>query len=160
MSWMQIQQSPPINDKLLGSNSMQATIHYWPIRIYYEDTDMAGIVYYANYLKYLERARTEYIRSIGFEQDELIEQESVVFVVRSVQLDYLKPARFNDQLEVATSIEQCKGASLIFKQTIRQIEPNHEIIVEAVVKVACLDASKMCVKAMPKNMLKQLKNDH
>ena len=69
--------------------------HYFSVRIYYEDTDMQGIVYYANYLKYFERARTEFLREKGFEQDELIEEQRVAFAVRAVQVDYLKPAAFN-----------------------------------------------------------------
>ena len=79
--------------------------HEWPVRIYYEDTDMQGIVYYANYLKYLERARTEFLRSKGFEQDELIDEQGVVFAVRAVQMDYLKPAKFNDKLIVNSIYE-------------------------------------------------------
>ncbi|MGZ4992514.1 MAG: YbgC/FadM family acyl-CoA thioesterase, partial [Methylobacter sp.] len=69
----------------------------WPIRVYYEDTDAGGVVFYANYLKFFERARTEMLRAIGYEQDELIANEGIIFVVRSVQVDYLSPARFNEQ---------------------------------------------------------------
>ncbi|MGB1702538.1 MAG: tol-pal system-associated acyl-CoA thioesterase, partial [Cycloclasticus sp.] len=114
--------------------------HEWPVRIYYEDTDMQGIVYYANYLKYLERARTEFLRSKGFEQDELIDDQGVAFAVRAVQMDYLKPAKFNDNLSVVTKIAELKRASLIFHQTIIRDDENREIINKAIIKVACLDA--------------------
>ena len=130
--------------------------HEWPVRIYYEDTDMQGIVYYANYLKYLERARTEFLRSKGFEQDELIDEQGVVFAVRAVQMDYLKPAKFNDNLSVVTKIAELKRASLIFHQTIIRDDENREIINKAIIKVACLDAQSMKVKAIPNQMIEQL----
>lgn len=130
--------------------------HQWPIRIYYEDTDMQGIVYYANYLKYLERARTEFLRSEGFEQDVLISEQGVAFAVRAVQMDYLKPAKFNDNLLVITEVAKLKRASLIFQQTIVRADKNREIMNEAVIKVACLDAQSMKVKAIPQQMIEQL----
>ncbi|MGB1648530.1 MAG: tol-pal system-associated acyl-CoA thioesterase [Cycloclasticus sp.] len=130
--------------------------HEWPVRIYYEDTDMQGIVYYANYLKYLERARTEFLRSKGFEQDELIDDQGVAFAVRAVQMDYLKPAKFNDNLSVVTKIAELKRASLIFHQTIIRDDENREIINKAIIKVACLDAQSMKVKAIPNQMIEQL----
>lgn len=135
---------------------MTRSVHEWSIRIYYEDTDMQGIVYYANYLKYLERARTEFLRSEGFEQGALIDEQGIAFVVRAVQMDYLKPAKFNDDLIVLTKIEKLKGASLIFHQTIVRAQQNREIINTAVIKVVCLDAQSMKVKAIPQQMIEQL----
>jgi acyl-CoA thioester hydrolase len=130
--------------------------YQWPIRIYYEDTDMQGIVYYANYLKYLERARTEFLRSLGIEQAQLIDEQGVAFAVRSIQMDYLKPASFNDELIVMTEVAKLKPASLIFHQSIVRPAENHEIINKAVIKVACLDAISMKVKAMPQSIIEQL----
>jgi len=130
--------------------------HSFSVRIYYEDTDMQGIVYYANYLKYFERARTEFLREKGFEQGELIEEQGVVFAVRAVQVDYLKPAAFNDELIVTTTIAKLKRASLIFHQSIVRPSPVREIINTAVIKVACLDASTMKVKAIPTAMIEKL----
>lgn len=130
--------------------------HQWPVRIYYEDTDMQGVVYYANYLKYLERARTEFLRSKGFEQGELIKQQSIAFAVRSIQVDYLKPAKFNDELLVITHVAELRRASLVFHQTIVRADSTHEIINKAVVKIACLDADSMKVKAIPTLMIEQL----
>jgi len=130
--------------------------HSFSVRIYYEDTDMQGIVYYANYLKYFERARTELLREKGFEQGELIEEQGVAFAVRAVQVDYLKPAAFNDELIVTTNIAKLKRASLIFHQSIVRPSPVREIINTAVIKVACLDASTMKVKAIPTAMIEKL----
>lgn len=135
---------------------MTDSIHQWPIRIYYEDTDMQGIVYYANYLKYLERARTEFLRSEGFEQDVLIDVHGVAFAVRAIQMDYLKPAKFNDELLVMTEIATLKRASLVFNQTIVRANQKHEIINKAVIKVACLDAQSMKVKPIPQSMIEYL----
>ncbi|PCI20711.1 MAG: tol-pal system-associated acyl-CoA thioesterase [Piscirickettsiaceae bacterium] len=135
---------------------MQQRVHHWPIRIYYEDTDMQGIVYYANYLKYFERARTEFLRDKGFEQGALIEQQGVAFAVRAIQVDYLKPAVFNDQLIVTTKIAKLKRASLVFQQTIVRESPIREIINTAVIRVACLDAHNTNVKKIPTAMIEQL----
>jgi acyl-CoA thioester hydrolase len=135
---------------------MTCNVHECPIRIYYEDTDMQGIVYYANYLKYLERARTEFLRSEGFEQGALIDEQGVAFAVRTVQMDYLKPAKFNDELIVLTKIEKLKRVSLVFHQTIVRAGHNREIINTAIIKVACLDAMSMKVKAIPQQMIEQL----
>ena len=76
------------------------------VRIYYEDTDSGGVVYYANYLKFIERGRSEFLREMGFEQDQLIAQENIIFAVKSIQADYLSPARFNDLLSVSTEVEK------------------------------------------------------
>jgi len=135
---------------------MQTIEHRWPVRIYYEDTDMQGIVYYANYLKYLERARTEFLREKGFEQDQLIEQQAVAFAVRSVQMDYIKPAKFNDELIVTTQVQQLKRVSLVFQQTIIRPADDNAIINSATIKVACLDAHSMKIKPIPTEMIEQL----
>ena len=145
-----------MNDIKHHSDLLKQGEHQWPVRIYYEDTDMQGIVYYANYLKYFERARTEFLRAQGFEQGALIEEQGVAFAVRAVQVDYLKPAAFNDELIVTTNIAKLKRASLIFHQTIVRQSPIREIINTAVIKVACLDANTMKVKAIPTAMIEKL----
>jgi acyl-CoA thioester hydrolase len=122
----------------------------WPVRIYYEDTDAGGVVFYANYLKYMERARTEYLRALGYEQDELIAQEGIIFAVRSVKIDYLKPARFNQLLQVDTEITVIKKASLEFDQYIRR---EHELLVSGNVRIACLDVKTLKPKAIPEQLL-------
>lgn len=126
----------------------------YTIRVYYEDTDAGGIVYYANYLKFLERARTEWLRSLGFEQDALAQRDGVMFVVRSANLEFLKPARFNDLLEVTAAISRFGGASMTFAQTVRCSE---ELLCEAEVRVACVDATSLGPCALPRAFATRLK---
>jgi acyl-CoA thioester hydrolase len=90
----------------------------WPVRVYWEDTDAGGVVYYANYLKFLERARSEWLRALGFEQPDLIARQGGMFVVRRVEADYLLPARFNDSLTVETILAEQSKASLVMHQRI------------------------------------------
>ncbi len=125
----------------------------WPIRVYYEDTDAGGVVFYANYLKYFERARTELLRANGYEQDQLVQQEGILFVVRSMQIDYLSPARFNELLQVSADLVEVKKASLVFNQVVsREQQP----LCTAVCKIACLDANTMRPKAIPPYLPQQL----
>ena len=93
-------------------------MHRLPVRVYYEDTDLAGIVYYANYLKFIERARTEWVRGLGVDQGRLKAEEGVVFAVRRVEADYLSPARFDDQLEVRTELLAATGARIALMQDV------------------------------------------
>lgn len=122
----------------------------WLVRVYYEDTDAGGIVYHANYLKYMERARTEWLRSLGFEQDELLEQ-SIGFVVKSLNMENVQAARFNDKLSIFCQIVKLKRASLVFEQKI--LNEQQDLLVQALVRVACVNLSTMRPKAIPKNML-------
>ena len=92
-------------------------IHHWQIRVYYEDTDLAGIVYYANYFKFIERARSEYIRELGIDQRQL-KAAGMVFAVRRVEADFLSPARFDDLLDVETGLTRLGGASVNLEQTV------------------------------------------
>ncbi|MGR9044884.1 MAG: tol-pal system-associated acyl-CoA thioesterase [Gammaproteobacteria bacterium] len=128
----------------------------WPVRIYYEDTDAGGVVYYANYLKFFERARTEMLRRLGFEQDRLLADEGVIFVVRSVQVDYLMPARFNEQINVSALVTLAKKASLIFTQTVTR---GDDVLCRGTVRIACLDSQSMRPKAIPEFLLEQLQNE-
>ncbi|MCH9746160.1 MAG: tol-pal system-associated acyl-CoA thioesterase [Proteobacteria bacterium] len=125
------------------------------IRVYYEDTDSGGVVYYANYLKFIERGRSEFLREMGFEQDQLIKHQSVVFAVKSLQAEYLLPARFNDLLIVDTQVEKSRRASLIFSQKIRDHKQNKVLFV-AQVTVACLDVQNFKPHAIPSNILEKI----
>ena len=126
------------------------------VRIYYEDTDAGGVVFYANYLKYYERARTELLRSMGVEQDALMRDLGIIFVVRSVQVDYLLPAKFNDLLAVTVAIKQLKSASLVFEQTIQC----GDVVLNTVsVRIACLDLETMRPTLIP-DYLKALLRDY
>lgn len=109
----------------------------WPVRVYYEDTDGGGVVYHANYLKFMERARTEWLRSLGFEQTELKSQMRIMFVVRGLALQYLRPANFDDALMVATRLTRTGRSLLQFEQTIQR---NDILLTRATVEVACIDA--------------------
>lgn len=92
--------------------------HLFTTRVYYEDTDLAGIVYYANYLKFIERARSEWVRARGVDQKALKEDHGLVFAVRRIEADYLSPARFDDELRIETEVEQVTGARLILRQRV------------------------------------------
>ncbi|MCX7095157.1 MAG: tol-pal system-associated acyl-CoA thioesterase [Methylobacter sp.] len=129
----------------------------WPVRVYYEDTDAGGVVFYANYLKFFERARTEMLRAMGYEQDELSANEGVIFVVRSIQVDYLMPARFNELLQVSAKISLAKKASLIFEQIITR---GDDVLCTGSVRIACLDAQTMRPKAIPETLFRALRADN
>ncbi len=120
----------------------------WPIRVYYEDTDAGGVVYYANYLKFMERARTEMLRAIGFEQDRLKQELDVIFAVHSMQVRYHKPAVFNDELSVISQISELAKASLTFEQRVLR-ESDQQRLCSATIKVACLRASRFSAMAIP-----------
>ncbi|MCI2397937.1 tol-pal system-associated acyl-CoA thioesterase [Aliiroseovarius subalbicans] len=109
-------------------------MHTFPIRVYYEDTDMAGIVYYANYLRYIERARSDWVREIGVDQNAM-RDAGLVFAVRRVEADYLAPARFDDVLTVETTTLQVTGARLVLDQVVKRGE---ERLFEAQVTIVCL----------------------
>lgn len=125
----------------------------WPVRVYYEDTDTGGVVYYANYLKFMERARTEWLRSLGFEQDELIREAGVIFAVRSVEVEYLRPAHFNDALIVTAEVVHNGGASITFQQEVRRSD---EVLCRGRVKIASLDARSLRPKPAPAALLTAL----
>ena len=105
-----------------------------PLRVYYEDTDAAGIVYYANYLRFIERGRTEFLRALGHDQN-LLMKEGVAFAVRSVAAEYLKPARLDDQLMIETAIAELGGAQLVFSQRVVRGE---DLLLDAKIRVACI----------------------
>jgi len=125
------------------------------VRVYYEDTDSGGVVYYANYLKFIERGRSEFLRDLGFEQDDLVETHNVIFAVRSINADYRLPAKFNDLLSVQTSIEKVGRASLIFSQKITSSEQN-KVLFEAQIIVACLHADSFKPCGIPTIILEKI----
>jgi acyl-CoA thioester hydrolase len=126
----------------------------FPIRVYYEDTDAGGVVYHSNYLNFYERARTEYLRSLGFEQDALLSQ-GVAFVVRHCEMDFLKPAKFNQLLRVVTKISILKRAGLTFEQQV--FSDCGELLNTAFIKVVCVALDKMKPIAIPQHILKEFK---
>lgn len=109
-------------------------MHRFPIRVYYEDTDMAGIVYHANYLRYIERARSDWVREIGIDQLAM-KEAGVVFAVRRVEADYLQPARFDEALEVQTTLIQLTPARMVMRQQVRR---GDDMVFAADVTIACI----------------------
>jgi acyl-CoA thioester hydrolase len=125
----------------------------WPVRVYYEDTDASGFVYHTNYLKFMERARTEWLRELGFEQTQLRAQYNLVFVVRQLSIDYLKTALFNDLLHIKTSLTQMGKVRFTLTQ---QVLRDAEILCTAVVKIAAINAIKPRPQPIPPDILKAL----
>jgi len=119
----------------------------WPVRDYYEDTDAGGVVYHSNYLNYMERARTEMLRQFGYEQTDLIEQQQLIFAVKHVDIDFRKPARFNDRINVVTRIIECNTASFRFEHIIR--DTNDNILCSGKVLIAALDSDTFKPKRLP-----------
>lgn len=112
-------------------------VHTFPVRVYYEDTDMGGIVYYANYLRYIERARSDWVRGLGVDQNTMREEEGVIFVVRRVEAEYLKPAKFDDALSVQTVLKAVTGARLVLAQ---EVVRGADLLFSAEVTVVCVGA--------------------
>ena len=137
----------------------------WPVRVYYEDTDSGGVVYYANYLKFMERARTELLRSIGFEQDIIQQELGILFAVFGASIQYKKPARFNDELEVITSITSLGKASITFKQSIFLKSTFHAhvkpatLLSDAEIKIACLNAVKFTPQSVPASIIEKINKE-
>ena len=126
----------------------------WPIRVYYEDTDAGGIVFYANYLKFFERARTEWLRACGIDQHKLIESDGVVFVVKRTAVDYSAPARLDDVVRVASRIERLGRASVDFHQ---EAWRDGVLLAAGDIRVASVDHSSFRPTGIPKAVLEGLK---
>jgi len=124
------------------------------VRVYYEDTDSGGVVYYANYLKFMERARTEWLRSFSIQQDALRERYGVIFAVRQVQIDYCLPAKFNDELVVTADVSNQGKASLTFQQEILR---KNDVLAKATIKIASLDEKLFKPVAIPAIILEKIK---
>ena len=126
----------------------------WNVRVYYEDTDAGGIVYYANYLKFFERARTEWLRSMDLHQQTLIEQHGVVFVVKRASVDYHAPAKLDDEITLTLSIEKQGRASIEFMQHAHR---GDVVLATCKVKVACVDHSGIRPHAMPAAVIERMR---
>ncbi|MGQ0587889.1 MAG: tol-pal system-associated acyl-CoA thioesterase [Gammaproteobacteria bacterium] len=129
---------------------------YWPIRVYYEDTDASRVVYHAAYVKYFERARTEWLRALGFSQDALHDELGVVFTVANLELDFLRPARLDDELQVAVEVEQARRASLTFRQELHRKGEGGTPLARARVRVGCVDVQNFRPCAMPEAFINHL----
>ena len=126
----------------------------WPTRVYWEDTDAGGVVYHAQYLAFLERARTEWLRARGKGQELLRNEHDLVFAVRAMRIDFRGPARLDDALDVSVSLQQCRRASLVLAQAVHR---GGELLVDAQVRVAALNASDFRPRAIPESLYEELK---
>jgi acyl-CoA thioester hydrolase len=124
-------------------------------RIYWEDTDAGGVVYYANYLKFMERCRTEWLRFLGIDQLRLREERRLQFAVVSVQVDFLRPAVLNDEILVTAELERLSGATISFRQTILRGDTQ---LIDASTRVACLDSGTLRPRAIPKDLFVEWRN--
>lgn len=127
------------------------------IRVYYEDTDVSGVVYHANYLRYFERARSEWLRALGIGQEQLMQQLGVAFTVANLEIDYRSPARLDDQLEVQTTVPQIRRASISFEQTLRRVG-QVPLLARAKVRVACVDSREFRPVALPAVLLQAIES--
>jgi acyl-CoA thioester hydrolase len=118
-----------------------------PVRVYYEDTDAGGVVYHTGYIRYFERARTEWLRALGYSQKQLAEEAGVLFTVVELTVRFLKPARLDDMLEVLARVGERRGASLAFVQEIR--DAAGELLAEGQVRVACVDQRSLRPRRLP-----------
>lgn len=130
-----------------------ATKFFWPVRVYYEDTDATGVVYHARYLNYFERARTEWLRSLGFTQESLRKQMNLAFTVVRAQVHYKLPARLDDELQVSVRLCQRRAASLMFTQDLTR---NETLLAQAQVRVACISADDFKPCALPNSLLREM----
>jgi len=135
-----------------------------PIRVYYEDTDAGGVVYHSNYINFFERARTEWLRQLGYELDQLADEQLLIFVVRSLNCDYLRPAVFNDELFVSAEIKELGRTSIIFEQKVmraykdtdKKTDDSCILLAKGQVTVVSVDSIKFRPKRLPKNILESI----
>ncbi len=128
----------------------------FPIRVYYEDTDSGGVVYHSQYLNFMERTRTEWLRNLGFEQDVLREEYNCIFVVKKIEIEFIKPARFNDALIVSAQLKENAFASFLLTQNIIN-QKNNEILCKAEVKIAAVYSDTFKPRRIPELILAGIK---
>ena len=134
-------------------NTMSPTFN-WPVRVYYEDTDAEGVVYYANYLKFYERARTEWLRSLGISQEILKNRHNIIFVVKNVSIDYRRSALLDDELIVTAQVAQLKGASILFEQTVWR---DGDELNKCTVTIVCVDGKPIRPTAIPDEVAQKMR---
>lgn len=131
--------------------------HIFPIRVYYEDTDAGGIVFYANYLKYMERARTEWLRDKGVSQAELVASTRLMFIVAELSIQYKASAKLDQLLHIHTDITYFGRASLHFDQRVLR---DQELLAQGTIKVGCIHADSLRVKPLPQSFVERIKSTH
>lgn len=125
------------------------------MRVYWEDTDAGGVVYYANYLRFLERARSEWLRTLGVDQVRMLHEERLQFVVVEANVRYHRPARFDDELLVTVALDSMRGASVVMAQEIRRGRNAEELLVTATVRAACIDSTTLKPRPLPRALASQ-----
>lgn len=130
-----------------------ATLFSWPVRVYYENTDAGGVVYHSNYVAFMERARTEFLRSLGVELGALERDERILFAVRSMSIDFRRPARLDDLLNVTVDIKESRPASLTFMQSVRR---DGQVLCDGVVRVASISAEHFRPVPIPPQLIELL----
>ncbi|MCD9027437.1 tol-pal system-associated acyl-CoA thioesterase [Luteimonas sp. BDR2-5] len=133
----------------------ESPVFSWPTRVYWEDTDAGGVVYHAQYLAFMERARSEWLRAHGYGQAMLQDDHGTVFAVRAMRIDFRKPARLDDALQVSVALRECRRASAVFVQEIRR---DGVLLLDAEVRVAALSAGDFRPRAIPDALFAQLKS--
>jgi acyl-CoA thioester hydrolase len=123
--------------------------------VYWEDTDAGGVVYYANYLRFLERCRTDWLRALGVDQQQLRAERKLQFVVVNITVDFLRPAVLHDEILVTAALKRLAGATIHFRQTIMR---GDEQLIDAAVRVACLDSGTLKPRAIPKDLFTEWRN--
>lgn len=124
-----------------------------PVRVYYEDTDTGGVVYHANYLKFFERGRTEFLRALGWNQSQLLEEGQCAFVVASMSINFRRPAKLDDALDIVTTLTQVRAASFNFEQVAYK---DGVKMCDAMVKIACIDPTRGMPIAIPDDMFEKI----
>lgn len=130
-----------------------ATPFRWPVRVYWEDTDAGGVVYHAGYLRFMERARSEWMRALGVDQMAFKQATGLAFMVRDMQIDFLKPALLDDELSVTVEVKAWRAASILFAQTVTSADGS--CLIRAGVRVACVDLARMRPAPIPNELIAQ-----
>ena len=137
----------------MAAEPIPAGVFPWPVRVYYEDSDASGVAYHASYLRWFERARSEWLRSRGRSHTVLAEQHGAAFTLARVEVDYLRPARLDDLLEATTAVAERGRASLVFAQTLRRADDAGAVLAKARVRVACVDIHRFTPRPWPAGWL-------
>ncbi|HEX7342475.1 MAG TPA: tol-pal system-associated acyl-CoA thioesterase [Rhodanobacteraceae bacterium] len=139
----------------MPATAVEVPIFHWRLRVYWEDTDAGGVVYHAGYLRFMERARSEWMRARGVDQGALREATGLGFVVRDMCIDFLAAARLDDELEISVAVQALRGASMTFTQEVRRCV-NQVELVRATVRVACVDIAKMRPSPIPDDLMARI----
>ena len=126
----------------------------WPVRVYWEDTDAGGVVYHAGYLRFMERARSEWMRALGVDQMAFKQATGLAFMVRDMQIDFLKPALLDDELSVTVEVKERRAASILFTQMVTKTDGS--CLIRASVRVACVDIQRMRAALIPTDLIQSI----